>query len=153
MVNGRNQEVYTFYRPHKFDLRLHNILCHAVCFQLLGCLAIRIISNWLVCGIAYDTDSHHSYHSYQQNSIHPKQAECSACSYISYHYDVRNVATSFRTGHVTWVHRITDTVLAYSLSDSTVLCWSHSGCENSLTAKEMDLEGMLNHQQWNAHNQ
>ena len=139
MVNGWNQEVHIIHRPYKLDLRLHDLLCYALRFQLLGCLSIRIVSNRLVCGVTDDTDAHHSHHSYKQNSLYPEQAQCAACSYFGYNYDVRYVASAFRPGFITRVYRIADALLANFIIDSSLLHFSYSSRKNSFTAKELDL--------------
>jgi len=61
-------------RPHRLDLRLHDVLRHAVDVQLLGAIAGVIVPDRLVRGVADDADPHHPRHPTNKIPFLPSRA-------------------------------------------------------------------------------
>jgi P-type Mg2+ transporter len=53
------------HRPHQLDLRLHDVLRHALGLPLLGPIPSGAVSDGLVRRVADDPDSHHPRHSHK----------------------------------------------------------------------------------------
>ena len=60
LEHRRDHALHSFHRPHQLDLRLYDLLRHALGFQLLGSLSRVGVSDRLVRRVADDADAHHS---------------------------------------------------------------------------------------------
>src|ERR1700730_10531191 len=89
-----------------------------------------VVSHWLVCRIAHDTDAYHPRHSHQPDSIRSIAGQLATHSDNRYHHGNSCVSSVFASRVLTRVRSATAALLAASPVDVDLLCGAHPSDQN-----------------------